>query len=110
METLKTANGKECVGSIDPQSRLGQLVLNQAIGSWQRIVAARLLDHGYIVGYLADGGPLRGRAKNYSSKYERSLGNLMRRIKKELNTNSPFKLVAGSVGPKGGFGYYLSEE
>jgi hypothetical protein len=109
METLKTPQKKECIGSIDPQSKLGELVLSQAIGSWQRIVAVRLLDHGYIIGYLADGGKLKGRAKNYQSKYAKSLYNLMNRIKEELNTNSPYKLISGSVGPKGAFGYYLSE-
>jgi hypothetical protein len=110
MEYLKTPQGDNCIGSIDPQSRLGELILKTPKGSFQTTVVMRLLDHGYVIGYLADGGPLRGRARNYQSKYERSLFNLMNRIKEELNTNSPFKLVSGSVGPKGGFGYYLSEE
>jgi hypothetical protein len=109
MEYLKTPQGENCIGSIDPQSRLGQMVLTQTKGNYQLTIAMRLLDYGYIVGYLAGGGPLRGRAKNYQSKYARSLYNLMNRIEEELK-NSPFKLVSGSVGPKGAFGYYLSEE
>ena len=110
MEYLKTPQGENCIGSIDPQSRLGELILKHPKGNYQLTVVMRLLDRGYIIGYLADGGKLRGKAKSYRSKYEKSLSNLMNRIREELNTNSPFKLISGSVGPKGAFGYYLSEE
>lgn len=107
MKTKKTPYGEDCI-AVDHESRFGELITSQAHGSWQREVVRNLCDQGYIVGYLAT-GLLKGNARKYNSHYARSLENLMRRVTESVHMNSPYNIVSGSVGPKGAFGYYLSE-
>ena len=101
---MKTPLGEDCIGFSD-DSRMYELVVAQAQGSWQNAVAQNLVRNGYIIGYLAD-GPLKGKAKKYSSKYRRSLSNLMDRIETAL-LDTPYSLCSGPVGPKGGYGWYI---
>lgn len=107
METKNTPFGEECI-AVDQDSKLGNLITSQARGNWQRAVVSNLCDQGYVIGYLAD-GKLQGKARQYQSHYSESLKNLMGRISDNLRDNSPYRLISGSVGPNGAFGYYLSE-
>lgn len=83
---------------------LKQLMLDQTRGCYQESVIVRLYEQGYLIGYMAD-GKLRGKARNYQSKYQRSLRNVINRINDVLPEN--VWICSGSVGPKGAFGYYL---
>ncbi len=103
---MKTPHGDECM-AVEKDSKLGNLITSQARGNWQRAVVSNLCKQGYIIGYLAD-GKLRGKARQYQSHYQESLTNLMDRIFNVLQKNSPYRLVSGSVGPNGAYGYYLS--
>jgi hypothetical protein len=108
MKNSKTPSGKHCVVPVQ-NSRLAVLITSQANGSWQRNVANKLVETGYIVGYQATGSALRGKAGNYRGHYDRSLANLIARIRTALNDNgAPVKIASGSVGPKSGYGYYIS--
>ena len=78
-----------------------------ARGAWQREVLRNLIIDGYVIGYRAT-GPLKGRAKSYQSHYAKSLTNMMNRIEEILEHETPYKLESGSVGPRGGWGYYIT--
>lgn len=99
-----TPHGESCVSEVD---QVKPMLLVQAKGSWQKEVVSNLVSSGYIVGYRAT-GMLRGKARKYQSHYARSLTNLMTRIENRLMTTD-FVLCYGQVGPKGGYGYYITE-
>ena len=98
----RTANGKPC---WIPGPELAKLIRNQAKGSWQQDVVENLINHGYIIGYEATGSQLKGKARSYQSKYQRSLRNLMTRIDEHLVGS--LEILDDQVGPKGAFGYRL---
>jgi hypothetical protein len=102
----QTPHGDECV-AFNATSPIVPIIINQARGSWQREVAANLIRNGYVIGYLATGSKLRGKAKSYNTGYERSLSHLMERTRIAVHQSSPYRLLDGPVGPKGAFGYYL---
>jgi hypothetical protein len=60
-----------------------------------------------VIGYLATGSQLKGKAKSYNSHYDRSLSNFMNRVATAIHRNSPYYLLTGKVGPNGAFGYYI---
>lgn len=109
MQPSKTPYGEECWAEIDEDSRLGTLIMSQARRHWQRSVIRNLLRNGYIIGYQADGSTLKGKAKSYQSSYAKSLYNLMDRVTQVVLDETPYHVVHGATGPKGGFGYYISE-
>ena len=98
----KTPSGKPC---WIPGKELADIIRSQTRGTFQASVAENLIRNGYIISYLADGGILKGKAANYKGRYEESVRNLMNRIESVLP--GTLEIKAGSVGPKGGFGYYL---
>ena len=98
----KTPNGLPC---WIPGTVLAETIRNQARGTFQRDVAEQLISEGFIIEYKPTGSQLRGRAKSYQSKYNRSISNLMGRI--ENNLPGTLEIVKGPVGPKGAFGYRL---
>ncbi len=98
-----TPYGEDCI-IVDETIR--EIILSQAKGNYQINVAKNLCDNGYIIGYIADGGTLKGKAGKYQSKYARSMNNLMDRIGENLPNN--IVLIDGKVGIKGAFGYYLT--
>ena len=98
----KTPNGKPC---WIPGPELAKLLRKQARGSWQQEVVENLISNGYVVSYQATGNQLRGRAKNYQSKYQTSLRNLMIRIEEHLV--GTLEIRSEAVGPKDAFGYRL---
>lgn len=108
MKFRKTPFGDNCI-IPEKESRLANLISRNEKGPWQKEVTENLISQGYVIGYLAT-GKLRGNAKKYQSHYSRSLNNLMGRIKEDLKNNSPYKLVSDRVGPRGAFGYYLTDE
>jgi len=105
MKTSITPQGDKCILANEG---LAKILMAQTRGSYQRAVIRNLARNGYIVSYLAQGTELRGNARNYSGKYERSLTNLMNRIENVLPGR--INLESGSVGSKGGFGYRLTDE
>ena len=102
----ETPYGEECINRDTLPEDLIKLIANQARGCWQDEVVFHLLDYGYVVGYMPTGSPIRGKAKNWQSKYNKSLRNLMWRIEDTLEENA-ISIKSGPVGPKGGWGYYL---
>jgi len=101
----KTPFGEVC---IIPLEGTRKLIMSQARGNWQQKVTEQLVQKGYVIGYQATGTQLKGKAKNYQSRYAKSLVNLMNRIENVL-VPTPFGLIKDEVGPKGAFGWYLAE-
>ncbi len=99
----KTPHGDEC---IVPDKIISEIILKQGRGCYQDVVAVRLCMQGYVIGYMANGEALKGKARDYKTHYARSLANLMCRITDALPEG--YYLLSGEVGPNGGFGYYLS--
>lgn len=102
----KTPFGDESVNRDTLPKDLVKLIANQARGCWQRKVVHHLLKHGYVVGYMPTGSPIRGKAGDWKSKYDRSLRNIISRINKVFEGNTIY-IESGPTGPKGGWGYYL---
>ena len=98
----KTPSGKSC---WIPGKELSGMIRSQTRGNFQEAVAENLIRNGYIISYLADGGILKGNAARYKGRYEQSVQNLMSRIESILP--GTLEIKSGTVGPKGGFGYYL---
>lgn len=99
----QTPNGDEC---IIPDEQTAQIIVAQAKGVYQRTVAENLCEQGFVVGYLADGGALKGKAGMYKMRYAESVEHLMDRIYEVLPAG--MMLQNGPTGQKGGFGYFLS--
>ena len=104
-ERAITPQGRPC---IKVNAGLEKILDGQARGSYQRAVVRELARSGYVVGYLAQGGALRGKAASYNGKYEISLRHLMNRIEDHLPGR--YHIESGATGEKGGFGYWLSDE
>jgi len=102
----KTPSGQSC-NAFERDGRMHNTLKKAARGAWQHEVLRNLMDEGYVIGYRAT-GPLRGRAKSYQSHYAKSLTNMMDRIEEILETETEYRLERGSVGPKGGWGYYIT--
>lgn len=104
----KTPYGEACINREGLSEIYINLINLQARGSWQKRVVGNLLDDGYIVDYLATGGPLRGNARKWSTKYGKSLQNLMARIEEALD-GGYIILESGPTGKKGGYGHYIAK-
>lgn len=102
MKTGKTPSGLECWIPDTESDKI--YIMNQTRGRFQREVARALIEKGYIIEYKPTGATIKGNARKYTSKYQRSIKNLMDRI--GGIPGYPL-VVAGAVGPKGAFGYYL---
>lgn len=103
-ETSATPLGEPC---IKANPGLAAIISSQARGSFQRRVAENLISDGWVVAYLADGKPIRGKAKAYKGRYEASVRNVMNRINDMLPGR--YHIESGPVGVKGGYGYWLSD-
>ncbi|MGB3944532.1 MAG: hypothetical protein WBK88_07060 [Methanothrix sp.] len=101
----KTPRGNDC---IIPNEALKSLIVGKARGSYQRAAARGLAETGYIIGYKAQGDVVRGKAKNYKGRYEASLRNFANRVQDALPGR--FQLEYDRVGPKGAWGYRLTDE
>jgi len=104
---MRTPYGDDCI-AFEKNGRMSKLVMDQARGSWQRSVCQSLIRDGYIIGYQATGDSLKGKAKNYQTKYQTSLYNLMHRINRTMQNESEYCLIHDRVGPKGAYGYYIT--
>lgn len=100
-----TPYGDECIRANGP---LHDLIWQQARDDYQRDVARNLAYNGYVIGYLADGGALKGNALRYKGRYEQSLHNFAERVENALPGR--YHLVYDQVGPKGAWGYRLTDE
>lgn len=103
-EIYKTALGNEFIKPID--GNIKTLMISQTKGCYQYSAILRLYNQGYIIGYLADGSQIKGKAGKYLGRYQTSLRNVINRINKVLPDN--IEICSGSVGPKGAFGYYIN--
>ena len=101
----KTPNGDDC---IIPNEALKSLIAGEARGSYQMAAARNLIATGYIIGYKAQGDVIRGKAKNYKGRYEASLRNFANRVQDALPGR--FQLEYARVGPKGAWGFRLTDE
>lgn len=102
--TMKTPHGDEC---IVPTPAIAGIILSETRGSYQRDAACLFIKRGWMVLYQADGAKVKGKAGKYSGRYQRSIRNMMDRIMDALPAG--VSIISGSVGPKGAFGYYLSD-
>lgn len=101
----KTPYGDECIADFDINSIFSDILFSKVRGQYQNEMISKLLIDGYIQPTIN----LRGKAKSYTSRYENSISNCISRINKMLNLMaSQYIIKSGSVGPKGGFGYYIS--
>lgn len=103
--TTKTPYGDDCIRPKGNEE-LENIINAQVKGCYQEAVARSLIWDGFVVAYKADGDVLRGNAGKYQMHYFRSLEALMTRITEALPEG--VFLLEGEVGPRGGFGYYLS--
>lgn len=103
----KTPYGEICITKESLPEDLISLICDQARGCWQKEVVHHLLKYGYVVGYMPTGSPIRGKAGNWKSHYDRSLRNLICRINDVLKGTAILYVESGPTGTKGGWGYYL---
>jgi hypothetical protein len=85
---------------------LENIINEQVKGCYQEAVARELIWEGCVIGYKADGDTLKGNAAKYQTHYRRSVEALMARITEALPEG--MYLCSGEVGPRGAFGYYLT--
>lgn len=105
MTENKTPFGDACIVARGNEE-LENILNAQVKGRYQEAVVKELIWEGYIIGYKADGGPLKGNAAKYQTHYRRSVEALMARITEALPEG--YYLLSGEVGLRGAFGYYLS--
>lgn len=101
----KTPHGDDC---IIPNDALKSLIAGTARGSYQVAAARNLIATGYIIGYKAQGSEVIGRAAKYKGRYEASLRTFANRVNEKLPGR--FHLEYDRVGPKGAWGYRLTDE
>ena len=102
----KTPSGEPCL-VLGNDGIAAKILEKTAHGKWQQNVVQDLFRNGYVVesrltenkGYLVE---------YQSARYTRNLGKVMSRVRVAL-AEKGYYLESGKVGPKGGFGYYVTE-
>jgi hypothetical protein len=105
IEVCKTPAGQECVKIYEKE--VIAAMEKQCRGCFQRAVLRELLVEGYIRNNYPTGVALKGKAAGYSSRYSESVYNLMQRLDKVLRPLG-LGIEGDSVGPRGGWGYYIA--
>lgn len=106
MATKITPHGDECV-VLRGNEKVEKIIMSQVRGCYQDMCAESLIRDGYVIGYKAGGDILKGKARDYVSRYMKSLDSLMFRIGGELPAG--LYLVSGEVGLRGACGYYITD-
>lgn len=105
VEFGETPAGQECVKIHE--NEVIKALEKQCRGCFQRAVLRELLADGYVRKNYPTGVALKGRAASYNGRYGTSVYNLMQRIDKVIKPLG-LEIRADSVGPRGGWGYYIA--
>lgn len=98
-----TPNKRECI-AYGNDNKFADILNSEVKGEYQQAFVNEILSQGWS----QKPSELKGKAATYRTKYSISIYNLVQRINKKLEKlAAPNKIVGGSIGPKGGFGYYV---
>lgn len=102
----ETPNKTQCISfpsNCALDLKIERIMSNEIKGSYQEEFVNTIINQGYD---MPDNN-LRGNASKYKGRYQTSIFNLITRINIALS-DTKYKIVCGSIGPKGGYGYYIT--
>lgn len=102
-KVTETPNGTKCI-AVESDSRFAYILRSEIRGGFQDAFIKSLIENGYNQPTIN----IKGSGIKYRGRYETSIANLVTRINMALDkTSAPYRINAGRIGTKGGFGYYI---